>query len=197
MQDSTIEREREALIQLVTEAYSRGDMEMPAFERAVTRLNVCADRSALEAEAGVLGLSLPVLAPQMVPPQAAALGRGLDAYRPAPPSTNPLELSCVSGSIRMTGEWVKARTIRLFLKSSNARLDLTEYEGARGFTLYVDVDAVSSNLRIIVPEGFEVEDRFTERVSSTVRNKPKSSGGGNLVVLTGYLRSSTVRIKYR
>ena len=111
--------------------------------------------------------------------------------------TNPLELSCVSGSIRMTGEWVKARDYRLFLKSSNARLDLTEYEGARGFTLYVDVDAVSSNLRIIVPEGFEVEDRFTERVSSTVRNKPKRSGGGNLVVLTGYLRSSTVRIKYR
>ena len=110
MQDSTIEREREALIQLVTEAYSRGDMEMPAFERAVTRLNVCADRSALEAEAGVLGLSLPVLAPQMAPPQAAAQGMGLDAYQPAPPSANPLELSCVSGSIRMTGEWVKART---------------------------------------------------------------------------------------
>lgn len=194
MQDSTIERERDALIQLVTEAYSRGDMEIPAFERAVTRLNVCADRIALDAAANELGLSLPVLSPQ-----AAPGGRPSPYHVPYAPAAvaGALELSCVSGSIRMTGEWVKARDYRLSLKSSNARLDLTEYEGARGFTLYVDVDAVSSNLRVIVPEGFEVEDRFTERVSSAVRNKPKGAGDGNLVVLSGYLRSSTVRIKYR
>ncbi len=109
-----------------------------------------------------------------------------------------MELSCVSGNLRKEGDWVKARDYRLALKSSNARLDLTEYEGARGFHLFLDVDATSSNLRLTVPEGFEVEDRFSERVSSVVRNKPKGDGGrDNLVVLTGYLRSSTVRIKYR
>ncbi len=54
MGDSEHGDERDALIQTVTEAYSRGAMEMAAFEKAVTRLNTCADRSALEAEAGQL-----------------------------------------------------------------------------------------------------------------------------------------------
>ncbi len=183
MGDSELEDERDALIQTVTEAYSRGAMEMAAFEKAVTRLNTCADRSALEAEAGQLGLRLPV---------PAAAQPSLEPYADA------VELSCVSGNLRKEGDWVKARDYRLALKSSNARLDLTEYEGARGFHLFLDVDATSSNLRLTVPEGFEVEDRFSERVSSVVRNKPKGDGGrDNLVVLTGYLRSSTVRIKYR
>lgn len=195
MQDSTIANEREALIQLVTEAFSRGDMEMPAFERAVTRLNACADRPALEAEAGALGLSLPVVVHAETP--AVATDRRLSPYQASPAPANALELSCVSGSIRMTGEWVKARAYRLFIKSSNARLDLMEYEGSRGFRLDIDIDAVSSNLRIIVPEGFEVVDQLSERVSSTVRNKPKHASGDNLIVLTGYIRSSTVRIKYR
>jgi hypothetical protein len=182
MGDSKLEDERDALIQTVTEAYSRGAMEMAAFEKAVTRLNTCADRGALEAEAGQLGLQLPVSA--ATPPSSG---------RP-----DAVELSCVSGNLRKEGDWVKARDYRLALKSSNARLDLTEYEGARGFRFFLDVDAASSNLRLTVPEGFEVEDRFSERVSSVVRNKPKGDGGrDNLVVLTGYLRSSTVKIKYR
>ena len=53
-------------------------------------------------------------------------------------------------------------------------------------------------MKLIVPEGFEVEDRFSERISSVVRNKPKgSSYGDNIVVLAGSLRSSTVRVRYR
>jgi hypothetical protein len=187
--ETSLESERDALIQIVSEDYSRGAMEMPAFELAVTRLNACADRGALEIEANALGLSMPV-------PRAATQGLSRQVQGEV---TEAVELTCVSGNIRNTGDWVKARHYKLALKSSNARLDLREYEGARGFLLEIDVDAISSNVRLIVPKGFEVEERFSERVSSTVRNKPKrgSAGGSNLVILTGYLRSSSVRIKYR
>jgi hypothetical protein len=181
MRDTQLEDERDALIQTVTEAYSRGAMEMPAFERAVTRLSACSDRSALDVEAGLLGLALPVPAPSSPYPEAVS---------------GAVELNCVSGSVRKTGDWVKARSYKLALKSSNARLDLREYEGARDFRLALDIDAVSSNIRLIVPEGFEVEDRFSERVSSVVRNKSEGEGRGNIIVLTGYLRSSTVRVRY-
>jgi hypothetical protein len=182
MRETQLEDERNALIQTITEAYSRGAMEMPAFERAVTRLSACADRSALAAEAGALGLALPL-------PSSSSRS-------PEPPA-GAVELSCESGNIRKTGDWVKARDYRLALKSSNARLDLMEYEGASGFRLAIEVEAISSSVRLIVPEGFEVEDRFSEHTSSVVRNKPKGPGGDNLVVLTGRLRSSTVRVKYR
>jgi hypothetical protein len=181
MRDARLEDERDALIQTVTEAYSRGAIEMPAFERAVTRLSACSDRSALDVEAGLLGLALPVQEPPSSYPETVS---------------GAVELNCVSASVRKTGDWVKARSYKLTLKSSNARLDLREYEGARDFRLALNIDAVSSNIRLIVPKGFEVEDRFTERVSSVVRNKSKGEGRGNVIVLAGYLRSSTVRVKY-
>jgi hypothetical protein len=104
----------------------------------------------------------------------------------------------VSGKLRETGDWVRARRYELALKSASARLDLSEYAGARGFRLLIDVEAVSSNLRLIVPECFEVEDRLSERVSSTIRNRPKGANcGDNLVVITGSVRSSVVKVKYR
>ena len=185
MPDKQLESEKDALIQSITDGFSRGAIEMGAFERAVTRISACSDSKALALEAESLGIALP--------PVASIAGEA----ELAPPS-EAIGLDCVSGSVRKSGLWVKSRRYRLALKSANVRLDLREYEGSRGFRLLVELDARSSSLRLIVPEGFEVEDRFSERVSSTVRNKPKESGyGDNLVVLTGSLSSSTVRVKYR
>jgi hypothetical protein len=116
----------------------------------------------------------------------------------APASLDLVELACVSGKLRQEGEWVRAERYRLYLKSSSARLDLREYEGRRGFRLLVELDLASSNLKLIVPEGFEVEDRIAERQSSTVRNRPRSLVYDDCVVtLSGSIRSSNVRVKYR
>lgn len=186
MAEPGLEESKDKLIQVITDAYSRGVMDMPAFERAVTRITASGDRSSLVAEASALGLALP---------EPVADPRG--AAEP-PVASGAVELSCVSGSLRKEGDWVRARRYLLALKSSSARLDLREYEGARGFRLAIDVEAISSSLRITVPKGFEVEDRLSDRLSSSVRNRPREAGyGDNLVVLTGSIRSSVVRIKYR
>jgi hypothetical protein len=187
MEEPGFEESREALIQKITDIYSRGGMDMDAFERAVTRIHASGDRNSLATEAATLGLELP---------RAELELRGRPAMLRA--ASEPLELSCVSGNIRKVGDWVKARRYTLALKSSSARLDLCQYDGESGFRLFLDIDAVSSNLRLVVPEGFEVEDRLGDNVSSTVRNKPKGeSYGDNIVVLSGSIRSSVVKIKYR
>jgi hypothetical protein len=185
MTEPGLEETKDGIIGTITEAYARGDMDMPSFERAVTRIHASGDRRALAVEAAALGLALPEPAPE---PRA---GREIAAL-------GAVELSCVSGSLRQEGDWVKSRRYVLSLKSSSARLDLREYEAARGFRLTIDIDARSSVVRITVPKGFEVEDRFSERVSSTVRNRRRGGAfGDNLVVLTGAIRSSVVKIKYR
>jgi hypothetical protein len=186
MTEPDLEEAKDRLIQAITDIYSRGGMDMSSFERSVTRITASGDRSALVAEAEALGLALPQA------PAAASSSAAPMAYADA------VELSCVSGSLRQDGEWVKAERYRLYLKSSSARLDFEEYEGARGFRLFIELEAISSSIRIKVPKGFEVEDRISERKSSTVRNKPKDEAyGDNLIVLSGSIGSSTVRIKYR
>jgi hypothetical protein len=176
-----LEREKDGLIQQITTLYSRGDMDLPAFERAVTRINDCADRSLVLAEARSLGVALVERADDL--PSAAA---------------GEEELVCVSGALRKRGLWVKARRYKLALTSSSARFDLSEYRDQRGLRLEIDLAAVSSGFRLIVPEGFEVEDHFSDRVSSVVKNEPKRpASGDNRILLTGALRSSVVKVKYR
>jgi hypothetical protein len=184
MEEPGLEEAKDELIRKITDSYARGGIDMPGFESAVTRITASGDRSSLVAEAAALGLAVP--APALDPRE-----------RSAPAAADAVQLSCVSSNLRETGDWVRSRRYELALKSASARLDLREYDGVRGFRLVIDVDAVSSNLRVIVPEGFEVEDRLSERVSSTIRNRPRGeSYGDNLVVITGSVRSSNVRVKY-
>jgi hypothetical protein len=206
MADAGFEAEKERLIDAITDAYSRGDMEMAAFERAVGRITMSPDSSALAAEAAALGQALgPAFAPALRPVLGSSpvlpardsgnFGGSIEA---ASDSLDLVELACVSGSLKQDGEWVRAERYRLYLKSSSARLDLREYEGRRRFRLHVELDAISSSLRIDLPEGFELQDRISERQSSTVRNKPKGSVFDDcIILLTGSIRSSTVKIKYR
>ncbi|MDA8424628.1 MAG: hypothetical protein M0Z80_00695 [Treponema sp.] len=183
MADTTFEAEKDALIHVLTEVYVRGDMEMTVFENAVARIHACGEPGDLAAEAGALGLSLPPA--------------GLRAGSPAA-SGEAIEMNCASGSIRKSGDWVASGSYRLKLRSSSVRLDLREYADATGFRLVLDLDATSSVVSLTVPKNFEVEDRLAERTSSAVRNKPKGRGyGGNRIVLTGNIRSSVVKVKYR
>jgi hypothetical protein len=187
MSDSRLEREKDELIQRLTEAYARSEMDMQTFERAVSRVSDSPDGLALEAELRGLGLALPVPVPAPSPS-----GLSLE------PVSGAMELNCVSGSIRKVGDWVKAGSYAMRLQSSNARLDFGAYEGAHGLRLVIEVEARSSNLRLIVPPGFEVEDNFSQRISSVVRNRLRETPyGDNRIVLRGAIRSSTVRVKYR
>jgi hypothetical protein len=194
MADAGFEAEKERLIDAITDAYSRGEIEMPAFERAVGRITMSPDSSVLAVEAAAFG---PALGPALVPP-ARNSGDFGTSIATASDALDLVELACVSGSLRQEGEWVRAERYRLYLKSSSVRLDLREYEGRRRFRLHIELDATSSSLRIYLPEGFELQDRISERQSSTVRNKPKSSVYDDcIVLLTGSIRSSTISVKYR
>jgi hypothetical protein len=186
MQETRLEDEKDALISILTDAYAKGSMDMAAFESSVTRISASADRLALQAEASALGLAMP--RPVLDPSRAADLA----------PRGTAEELRCVSGSIRKEGDWIRSRRYRMELKSASARLDLRDYEGTKGFRLELELEAVSSTVKIIVPRGFEVEDRFADARSSTVRNKPRGEARcDSLILLTGALRSSTVKIRYR
>jgi hypothetical protein len=178
MSDGELELKRDSLIRIVTEVYAMGNIELPVFEKAVARLHSCTDLASLESEASLLGLARSA---------EAALPREADV----------LELSCVSGHLRKDGDWAKGGRCWLSLRSSTAKLDLMEYEGRRGFRLAIDIDAVSSSVSLVVPADFVVEDRISERSSSTVRNRPRDAGAGSVVILTGRLRSSTIKVKYR
>jgi hypothetical protein len=183
--DKALDAAKDRLINEITDAYSRGGMEMGAFERAVTRISASPDAGVLADEASALGFARPA-------------GESGSSTRSVELEAELVELSCVSGKLRLEGEWVKAERYRLYLKSASARLDLREYEGRRGFRLYIELEAISSSIRIELPEGFELQDRLSERTSSTVRNKPKSSVYDDcIVLLSGSIRSSTLRVKYR
>lgn len=185
MDEPRLERQKDLLIQRVTDVYVRGGIDMPAFEQAVTRINAFSDPRELAAEAASLGIGSS-LTP--VPAAANAVSE---------PSRG-IELNCRSGHIRKSGDWIKAALYRLNLRSASVRLDLREYDGAQGFRLVLDIDAQSSVVRLTVPRGFEVEDQFSENVSSMVRNRQRGdSYGDNRIVLTGRLQSSVVRVRYR
>ena len=187
MADTTLDEEKDSLIQVLTDDYARGAVDIADFERSVTRINSCIDRPALEREAATLGLGTALVALRQSPAPAPAHG---------PLEAIPLE--CVSGTIRKSGRWVQSGAYRLHVRSSSVRLDLRDYEGGRGFRLLLDIEAASSSIRITVPRGFIVEDRFTGQVSSTVRNRPKGdSYGDNRILLVGSLRSSVIKIHYR
>jgi hypothetical protein len=189
MPETELEERKDALIRIITEDYARDAMQMPAFELAVTRISACADLAALAAEASSLGLALPPQAPVAAFEQPSAA---------LEPRSGAVELACTSGRIRESGDWLRSRLYRFALKSSTARLDLRAYEGAEGFRLLIEIDAVSSGIRLIVPRGFQVEDRISERASSVLRNRPRGgSFGDNRVLLTGSLRSSVLKVRYR
>lgn len=187
MADKALEAAKDELINAMTEAYSRGAMEVSAFERAVTRITASHDAEVLASEASALGLAL------------ARSGAESGSRRlPLEHEADLAEISCVNGKLRQEGEWVKSERYRLYLKSSSARLDLRAYEGRRGFRLFIELEAISSSLRLELPDGFELSDRISERRSSMLRNKPKGPVYDDcLVVLSGSLVSSTVKAKYR
>jgi|GEM_PF-1982840 len=194
MTPSTLDAIKDRLIEGITEAYARGAMEAADFERTVTRVAAAPDAEALAAEASAFGRSMGIEIP------APLENRGASPPRPPIPAGGGevVELSCVGGDLREEGDWVRSGAYRISLKSSNGRLDLREYEGEPGFRLLLELDLVSSNLKLIVPEGFEVEDRISERRSSTFRDRPE--GGiydGCVVTLTGSLRSSNLRVRRR
>jgi hypothetical protein len=181
MADTALEKRKDSLIRGISEAFSHGRMDLASFEAAVSRITVCEDDTSLEAEAASLGTSLATV-PNTAEPRDADV----------------VELDCVSSGIRKVGEWVKSGRYRLRLRSSNVRLDLSSYEGSSGFRLELEILATSSSVLVIVPRGFEVEDKIEERQSSVIRNKPRAAGSGDaIVVISGSLRSSVVKVKYR
>ena len=66
---------------------------------------------------------------------------------------------------------MKARRYRFGLTSSTARLDFRGYEGKQGMDLELELSAISSSVKILVPLGFEVRDQIQGRQSSTVKNR--------------------------
>ena len=94
-----LEDSKNALIQVVTDAYVRGDMEMTLFEGSVGRITATKDESSLAVEAASLGISLSALV-------KASAGS----------SEEPLDIDCVSAKIRKMGDWLRSSRYRLRLE---------------------------------------------------------------------------------
>jgi hypothetical protein len=175
MATGDLEAEKDAIIDRITVAYSKGEMELAAFELAVARISGCADGAALAAEASKLGLDLRA---RTVPLPAEEL----------------IELGCRSGSIKKSGTWVSARHYRITVVSSWVVLDFSAYEGSSGMRVEIEPIATSSQIKLILPRGFRVEDRVAHRTSSSIRCDGFDEGD-NLVIVSGSLVSSTVKAR--
>ena len=181
MPSTELEGKKNAFIEVITDSYVRGSLDMPAFESAVGRITASSDEASLAVEAASLGLSLPAVI------KAATEVEG-----------ESVDLDCVSGNIRKEGDWLRSGRYRLRLRSSSVRLDFRHYAYGPSFRLELDLLSVSSTIRLIVPRGFQIEDRIDERQSSVVKNRPKViDREGSVIQLRGSLRSSVIKVTYK
>lgn len=179
MTDPELELTRDKLLNAATELYASGELDEAGFELIVTRLNSCDTVPALR----TVGLSLPV--PYFEPSLAPLSGSGT------------AEINCDFGNVRKTGDWVEAGLLLVSAKGSNIRLDFEAYEAVDNFRMEIELDCLGSNVRLIVPASFRVEDKIGQNVASNIKNKaPHHSYGSNHITVTGRLKGSNLKIKY-
>ena len=174
------EEDRDELMRAIAEAYAHG--ECTEVEMETLTEHAAAARSSEELEAVVR--ELPVSAsPRFLAPSSVS----------GPVQT----ISARSGSVRREGKWVQSPVIQVSGASSSFRLDFRAYNDLRGAAIRLDLDTASSSVRITLPACFDVKDAISENVSSVVRVRlrPGKEPTSNVLILTGKVKSSEVRIK--
>jgi hypothetical protein len=177
-----LEERRDLLLQSIADLYAHGEYSGDEMEALTGR--AANARSTAELETVVRELPAEVSRQLLSTDRLPGAGQAIVAR---------------SGSVRRKGRWLQSRDVRVTGASSSYRLDLSEYQDLRGATLRLDLDVASCSVRITLPACFTVRDEISDNLSSVVRMKlrPMVELPTNTLVLSGRIKSSSVRIKQR
>lgn len=119
----------------------------------------------------------------------------LTADLPAPTTPRALELRSRSSPLRRTGRWVVPGQVSVEARSSSVKLDLTEAV-ITARTVEVSLTVRSSSVTLVLPPGSSASLDQLELASSSAKTRVPDAGGLHVVV-RGYARSSSVKVRYQ
>lgn len=182
-----LEMQRERTIELLSRHFAHDALSLDELERRVE----LAYRARSPGELRDLVRDLPDSS-EDAPPVARA---------PLPEAFTPEQDRIVSimTETKRRGMWRPARHIDLWSVMSDTRLDLTEAVLSPGVT-EIDVSAVMTAIRVIVPPGVRVvvqTDSFMSSVSDESIEPPQVGSGAPVVRLTGFAIMSEIKVRVR
>lgn len=170
---------RDSLIDRAAQAFSRDRLEEAEFEAFVVRVQAAPGVAELRAAEASIAHLLP----------AVAEVSELEDER---------AFSLNMGNLRRRGDWVDARGYRLEGKMSNFELDYRAYEDVPDFTMILDIDLSMSNLKLLVPPDWRVEDRISNSTGSNFLDRGRAEVCRSCrIVIRGSLSMSNVIVRRR
>jgi len=112
---------------------------------------------------------------------------------PTPPRTQLIQSE--SSVLKRSGQWLDSSRIKLHGRSSNIKLDFTDYDSEDDLRVELDLDCRSSSIRITVPANIDVVDRISSSRMSVLRDRRRRASTNSAIILTGNLVSSRIKIK--
>ncbi len=112
---------------------------------------------------------------------------------PTPPRTQLIQTE--SSVLKRSGQWLDSSRVKLHGKSSNIKLDFTDYDSEDDLRIELDLDCRSSSIRIIVPANIDVVDRISSSRMSVLRDRRRKAPTNSAIILTGNLETSRIKIK--
>lgn len=114
---------------------------------------------------------------------------------PAPTPPRAQLIQTESSVLKRSGQWLDSSRIKLYGKSSNIKLDFTDYDADDDLRIELDLDCRSSSIRIIVPSNIDVVDRISSSRMSVLRDRRRKASTNSAIILTGNLEASRIKIK--
>jgi hypothetical protein len=163
------DRDRERVVTRLNEAVAEGRLDIGEFEERLD--GVLAAKTFGEVEPFVADLPA-------VPGPA--------------PDTQPTLITARGSNITRDGRWSVPARMRVEVRGSRVRLDLTQAE-IHTPTVYVQVKAHGSNVRLILLPGMSVDFGGLSMHGSRARSRvgDRAHGGGTHIVVTGEMHGSS------
>jgi hypothetical protein len=191
-----LEPDREEAIRALSAAFAGDRISLEQFEERIGLIRQAPNRPSIDAIIADLvpsgGFAVPA---GLVPVVADHTALRHEDNLPAPAEV--LRIRTVMGSTKRAGSWTVPFRLELKVVLGEIVIDLRDAIFWSD-VLDIDLDAVLSNVTLIVPAGTQVENQSEERFSSSSHSTRSTRGlapFGLLVRITGAVRFSNLEIK--
>jgi hypothetical protein len=187
-QPVSLEREREKVIEQLSEHFSVDNLSLEELERRMALVYQASSVQSLRE----LTRDLPSAGEAPVPARMAA---------PVPSAFLPEEGRIVSvmAQTRRKGMWQPPRHLDLWCVMSETNLDMTQAQLAPGVT-EIEVRALMASVKIIVPPGVRVvcqPSAFMAEVADETSNPPAVGSGAPVIRITGPVIMTELKVFVR
>ena len=182
-----IERERERVIELLSQHFAHDNISLDDLER---RIELAYRASSLPA---LRDITRDLPGPSDLVPQSAAAPPP-DLYAPEYD-----RIVSVMGNTKRRGVWRPARNLDVWSVMSETHVDLTEALLVEGVT-EIDVHAIMASVKIIVPPGVRVvmqAGSFMAEVNEDASDPPAVGSGAPVIRITGFAFMSELKVRVR